>query len=553
MVLLPMALALSGQAAPPAIDAQRMSEITRVLASDDFQGRSMGTPGEEKTVAYLIEQFKAAGLEPGGENGGWTQAVPLIRTKLQAPRVSLSQGGAAIPLRFPEDIYLSTTRAVDQARIANAPIVFVGYGSSAPERGWDDYKGADLTGKIALFLVNDNDFEAAAGEPVAGKFNAKAMTYYGRWTYKFEEVARRGAIGALIVHETEGAGYGWNVVQSAMGENFNIVLPPGARQPVLLQGWIQRAAGEALLKREGLDYETLKRQARTAAFRPIPLKATLSAEAGVDLTRIMSKNVIGKLTGSAYPDETVSYGGHWDAYGVGAPDAQGRTIRPGAADDGLGTAAMIEIARKFAAGPRPQRTLVFASWTAEERGLLGSEYYAQHPIYPHEKMAANLTLDTLQWAGPTRDTLLIGKGQSELERYLEEGARAQGRYVTVEGNPERGLFYRADHFTLAKRGVPVLLSMALAGPYDLQSGGREAGKRWLDAFTASCYHQTCDAWAPTWNLGGAVQETELYYEIGKRIANSRVWPAWNAGSEFKKVRDESTGARGAAPDKGERG
>ena len=223
------------------------------------------------------------------------------------------------------------------------------------------------------------------------------------------------------------------------------------------------------------------------------------------------------------------------------------TVRPGAADDALGLAAMIEIARKFATGLRPERSLVFAAWTAEERGLLGSEYYAQNPLYPHAKMAANLTLDTLQWAGPTRDTLLIGQGQSELERYLAEGAAAQGRTVTPEGRPERGLFYRADHFTLAKRGVPVLLSMALAGAYDMQDGGRAAGERWLESFTGTCYHQTCDAWAPDWNLGGAVQEAELYYAIGARLANSREWPRWNRQSEFWKVREDSAAERGQAP------
>jgi len=534
-----------------------MSEITRVLASDAFEGRSMGTAGEEKTVAYLIEQFQAAGMEPGGENGGWTQTVPMIRTKLQTPRLTVRQGSTTTPLRFPQDIYLSTVRDTAEARIADAPIVFVGYGAYAPERGWDDYKGVDLKGKIALFLVNDPDFEAVAGEPVAGKFGGKTMTYYGRWTYKFEEAARRGAVGAIIIHETEGAGYGWNVVESAGGENFNIRLPAGAQQPVLLQGWLQQAAGEAMLKRAGYDYASLKRQARSERFRPIALPARFSATAGVELARITSRNVIGKLTGSRYPNETVSYGGHWDAYGVGAPDAQGRTVRPGAADDALGLAAMIEIARLFAAGPRPERTLVFAAWTAEERGLLGSEYYAQHPLYPHETMAANLTLDTLQWAGPTRDTLLIGQGQSELERYLEEGARAQGRTVTPEGRPERGLFYRADHFTLARRGVPVLLSMALAGAYDLQEGGRAAGERWLDAFTSQCYHQTCDAWSPSWDLRGAAQEAELYYAIGARLANSREWPRWSAGSEFRKVREESESARGGgaapAPGAGERG
>jgi Zn-dependent M28 family amino/carboxypeptidase len=551
----PTAVLAQGQAATPlpstsppprapSVNLERMSEITRVLASDDFQGRSMGTAGEDKTIAYLIEQFRSAGLEPGGENGGWTQTVPLIRTKLQSPQVSVRQGSTATQLGFPQDIYLSTVRDTPRVSITNAPIVFVGYGVHAPERGWDDFKGVDLKGKVALILVNDPDFEAAAGEAVAGKFGGKTMTYYGRWTYKFDEAARRGAIGAIIVHETEGAGYGWKVVESAAGENFNVVLPAGAQQPVLVQGWIQQAAAEAMLTRSGHDYAALKRQARMAAFRPFELKSRFSATAGVELARITSRNVLGKLTGSRFPNETVSYGGHWDAYGVGAPDAQGRTVRPGAADDALGLAAMIEIARLFAGRPRADRTLVFAAWTAEERGLLGSEYYAQNPLYPHETMAANLTLDTLQWAGPTRDTLVIGRGQSELERYLEEGASAQGRYVTPEGRPERGLFYRADHFTLAKRGVPVLLSMALAGAYDLQSGGRPAGERWLDAFTTNCYHQTCDMWSPEWDLRGAAQEAELYYGIGARLANSREWPQWNAGSEFKKVRDQSTRARG---------
>ena len=536
--------------AAPSISTERMSEIARVLASDPFAGRSMGTAGEAKTVAYLIEQFQAAGLEPAGEHGGWTQTVPMIRTRLQAPaQFSVRQGGDTVALRFPDDIYLSTVRDTDQARIANAPIVFVGYGVKAPERGWDDFKGVDLHGKVALILVNDPDFEAAAGEPVAGKFSGPTMTYYGRWTYKYEEAARRGAIAALIVHETEGAGYGWNVVQSAAGENYNIVLPPGAQQPVLLQGWIQRPAAEALLKRAGQDYETLKRQARRAAFQPIELPTTFSAEASVELSRITSRNVLGKLTGSRYPNETLSYGGHWDAYGVGAPDAQGRTIRPGGSDDALGLAAMIEVARKFAAGPRPQRTLLFAAWTGEERGLLGSEYYAQHPLYPHETTAANLTFDTLQWAGPVKDVVLIGKGQSEMERYLEDAARAQGRTVTPENHPERGLFYRADHFSLAKRGVPVLLDMALAGAYDLQDGGRAAGERWLSEFTAKCYHQTCDAWSPNWDLRGAAQEAELFYAIGARLANSREWPQWNAGSEFKKARDAGAAARGG----GERG
>jgi len=553
-----LSLALVAAAPPPAaphVDMQRMSEVTRVLASDAFQGRAPGTPGEDKTIPYLVEQFKAAGLEPAGENGGWTQTVPMIHTQLKAPvNVSVTQAGQTLPLKFPDDIYLGTVRPVDRVRIANAPMVFVGYGVTAPERGWDDFKGVDLHGKVAVMLVNDPDFEAAAGEPVAGKFGGKTMTYYGRWTYKYEEAARRGAIAALVVHETDAAGYPWTVVKSPAGENYAIALPADSPQPVLLQGWIQRDTAAALLKRAGYDYETVKREARTAAFKPIDLKANFSADIPVTLARIASHNVLGKLTGSKYPNETVSFGGHWDAYGIGPADAQGRTIRPGAADDALGLAAMLEDARLFAAGPRPERTLVFAAWTAEERGLLGSEYYAQHPLFPMETMVANLTFDTLQWNGPVKDAVLVGRGQSgDMERIFADAAKAQGRYVTDENHPERGLFYRADHFSFAKRGVPVLLDMALAGAYDMVDGGRPAGERWLDAFTSKCYHQTCDAWSPGWNLRGAAQEAELFYAIGNRLANSREWPKWNASSEFAKVRAQSAAARGQSAGKGERG
>ena len=529
---------------PSHVDMSNMSRITQVLASDEFQGRAPGTPGEAKTVAYLIEQFRGAGMQPGGENGGWTQDVPMIRTQLQTPiDVSVKQAGKTVKLDDPNDIYLGTVRAVEEVRIANAPMVFVGYGVNAPERGWDDFKGVDLKGKVAVFLVNDPDFEAAQGEAVAGKFGGKTMTYYGRWTYKYEEAARRGAIAALVVHETDAAGYPWTVVKSPAGEGYNIVLGPDTRQPVLLQGWIQRGVAEALLKRAGKDYETVKREARTAAFKPIDLGALLSTNAKVALERITSRNVIGKIPGSQYPNETVSYGGHWDAYGIGPADAQGRTIRPGAADDALGLAAMIEVARLFSQGPPPERTLVFAAWTGEERGLLGSQYYSQHPIYAPETMAANLTFDTLQWAGPVKDVVLIGKGQSQMEDVLAQEAAKQGRYVTLEGHPERGLFYRADHFSFAKRGVPVLLDMALAGAYDMVEGGRPAGEKWLSDFTSNCYHQPCDAWSPSWDLRGAAQEADLFFAIGKRLANSREWPQWNPTSEFAKVRQESASAR----------
>ena len=526
------------------IDPARMSELTRVLASDAFEGRAPGTAGEARTVAWLSEQFRSLGLEPAGENGGWTQRVPLIRTHVPASaELAVASHGERLSLQSPRDIYLSSVRNTEQARIAAAPMVFVGYGVSAPERGWDDFKGVDLRGKVAVFLVNDPDFAAQPGDPAAGRFGNRAMTYYGRWTYKFEEAARRGAIAALVIHETEGAGYGWNTVQAPAGENYNVVLGPDAPQPVLLQGWIQRDVAAGLFRRAGLDFETVKRQARTPDFRPIDLGATFSVDLPVTVERVESHNVLARLRGSSRPDETIIFGGHWDAYGVGPPDAAGDRIRNGAADDANGLAAILEIARAFSEGPRPQRSLVFAAWTAEERGLLGSEYYAAHPLFPLETTVANITLDTLQPVGPSRDVILIGQGQSSLEDDLARMAAAQGRRVTPDARPERGLFYRADHFPLAKRGVPVLLLMALGGGPDLVEGGREAGDRWVSEFTARCYHQTCDEWQPSWDLRGAAQDAALAWRIGRLFAFSTAWPQWRPESEFRSVRERSDAQR----------
>ncbi|WP_284734771.1 M28 family metallopeptidase [Sphingosinicella terrae] len=526
------------------IDPERLSQLTRAFAADELQGRAPGTEGERRTIEWLSGQFAALGLEPGGENGGWTQRVPLIRTQVQSPAsFSVRSHGETLTLQSPSDIYVSTVRAAERARIEAAPMVFVGYGVSAPERQWDDFKDADLTGKVAVFLVNDPDFEAQPGDPVAGRFGGQAMTYYGRWAYKFEEAARRGAIAALVVHETEAAGYGWNTVEAPAGENYNVVLPPDARQPVLLQGWIQWDAAADLLRRAGQDLAAVKRQARTAAFRPIDLGATLSADLPVTVEAVESHNVIARLPGASRPDETIVYGVHWDAYGIGPADARGDRIRNGAHDDALGTAAMLEVARAFREGPPPERSIVFAAWTAEERGLLGSEYYARNPLYPLETTVANITLDTLQSAGPARDVILIGEGQSEMEDWLARMAASQGRRVTPDSHPERGLFYRADHFSLAKRGVPVLLLMALGGGADLVQGGREAGDAWVTRFTADCYHQPCDDWSADWDLRGAAQDGSLAYRIGRELAFTDVWPGWREASEFRAVRERSAERR----------
>ncbi len=534
---LAVATLLAASPAAAQVSPERLSADVKTLASDAFEGRAPGTPGETKTIAWLIAQFKAMKAQPGGPNGSWTQPVPLVHTRMgsgtvRAGDTALAQG---------RDVYLSTVRGIDRVAVANAPMVFVGYGVSAPERGWDDFKGLDLKGKVAVFLVNDPDFEAVAGDDAKGKFGDRRMTYYGRWTYKYEEAARRGAVGALIVHDTAGAGYGWNTVTAPAGENYDIVRKdPESR--VMLQGWLEGGAATRLFAASGLDLAALRKAARRSDFRPVALKQAFTTDLPVKHDTAVSQNVLAKLSGTKHADEVVMFGAHWDAYGIGAPDAQGRTIRPGANDDGLGVAGVLELARNFAKAPRTDRSLVFALWSGEERGLLGSETYAVNPVYPAAKTVANLTLDILETAGPAKDVMLVGAGQNSLEDMLGDAAKAQGRVVTPEALPERGLFYRADHFSVARRGVPTLLLMAISGAPDLVKGGRTAGQAWLDGYM-KCYHQTCDAWGADWDLRGAAQDVDLFKTIGTKLANSRLWPEWRDGSEFKSVRAETAGER----------
>ncbi len=536
-----LAVAVTAIAAPAlaqqTVSPERLSADVKTLASDAFEGRAPGTAGETKTIDWLVAQFKAMKLAPGGPDGSWTQAVPLVHTRMGTGTVT----AGAQTLTQSRDVYLSTVRGVDRVAIASAPMVFVGYGVTAPERGWDDFKGLDLKGKVAVFLVNDPDFEATAGDDAKGRFGDRRMTYYGRWTYKFEEAARRGAVAALIVHDTAGAGYGWDTVKAPAGENYDIVRSdPTSR--VLLQGWIEGAAAIRLFAESGQDLAALRKAARRSDFRPVVLKQAFSVDLPVRHDTAESRNVLAKLPGKTRPDEVVMFGAHWDAYGIGAPDAQGRTIRPGANDDALGVAGVLELARTFAKRPRTDRSLVFALWSGEERGLLGSETYAVDPVYLAAKTVANLTLDILQTAGPARDVLLVGAGQNSLEDMLGDAAKAQGRVVTPEALPERGLFYRADHFAVARRGVPTLLLMAISGASDLVTGGRPAGQAWLDGYM-KCYHQTCDAWSKDWDLRGAAQDVALFQTIGTTLANGRAWPEWREGSEFKAIRAESAGER----------
>lgn len=534
--LLPLiSIALTGAAPANPISPERLSADTKVLASDAFEGRSPGTNGEKKTIEWLVAQLKAIGLEPAGPGGSWTQEVPLVRTQLGGGQFRAGDS----TLNFGQDIYASTLQPVDRVAVEDAPMVFVGYGVSAPERGWDDFKGVDLKGKVAVMLVNDPDFEAGPGDGSANKFGGRRMTYYGRWTYKYEEAAKRGAAAALIVHDTPGAGYGWDTVNAPHGENYDIA---GAAGRLKLQGWLHGDAAKRLFASSGLDIEALRKASRQPDFKPVELKQRFSADVPVTVGRVLSHNVLAQLKGAKVPGEYVMFGAHWDAYGVGAPDARGRTIRPGANDDGIGVAGLLEIARAFKQGPRPDRSILFGFWTAEERGLLGSEAYALKPVVPPAKVAANITLDILNTAGPSRDVMLVGQGQNSLEVDLRRAAASQGRTVTPEALPERGLFYRADHFPMAKRGVPTILLMAISGAPDLVEGGREAGTAWLDGYM-KCYHQTCDEWTPDLSFASVAADVGLAYDVGRSVSRADVWPTWNPDSEFRSVREESRKGR----------
>jgi Predicted aminopeptidases len=527
------------------ISAERISEITRELASDPYAGRAPGGPGEQRTIDYLVSQFKALGLEPAGDNGTFVQDVQLYRFQTEANGAySLKAPGLSKTLRTQTDLRIETQRPVERVQIKDAPLVFVGYGVSAPERGWDDFKGVDLKGKIAVILINDPDFEAQPGEAVAGKFGGQAATYYARWTYKYEEAVRQGALGALIVHETAGAAYPWSTVIAGGGESYDVVREDPAAARLLLQGWMQRDLAVELFRASGLDFEAEKARARTAAFTPVELKgATFSADYRNTVEKLTSRNVVGAIRGTKYPDETVMYSTHWDAYGIGEPDAEGAVIRPGALDSATGVAGVIETARAFKAGPAPERTLLFGLWTGEERGLLGSEYFAETSPYAAGKMVASIAYDTLHPLGPTRDVVLIGSGQNQLEDRLKAAAARYGRTVTPDPRPERALNFRADHFSFGRRGVPTLLLMALAGGPDVVDGGRAKGDKWVEDFTARCYHQTCDRWESWHDYRGAAADVNLAFEIGRDLANARDWPDWNPGSELQPIRAKTAAER----------
>ncbi len=544
--LVPAAVADLALAAAPVggIDAARMTAHVREIASDAYEGRGPATAGETKTLAYLIRQYASYGLQPGGDLGkdgkrAWTQDVPLGRFEIAGPvQASFSAGGQVQAVTQGNEVAIRAPMTnVDGVDIKDAPVVFAGYGVTAPERRWDDFKGMDVKGKVILVLVNDPDFETGVGD-----FGGKAMTYYGRWTYKYEEAARRGALGVFVIHETAPASYGWATVKNSnTNAQFDIVRDKPSAAHALIEAWIQRDETVALLKQAGLDFETLKKEAQTRAFQPVALKGvTFSAAFKVDHAVIVSHNVVAREVGAKRPDETVIYSAHWDHLGVGQPDAKGDRIYNGARDNASGTADLLELARAYAKAPRTDRSVVFLSVTAEEKGLLGSEYYGAHPLYPLAKTVADINMDMLGIWGQAHDMSTSGSGQTTLQDDLTGYLKAENRAYSPDARPEAGSFFRSDHFSFAQVGVPAI---SIKSGEDLVKGGREAGRAAEAAFTRDRYHQPADEWSADWDLSGQVQDIELVYRMGRDLADSDRWPGWYASSEFKPIRDRTASER----------
>ena len=527
------------QETAPNIDAARMNESVRVLASDDFEGRAPASAGEEKTVAWLVEQFKAAGAEGGGPDGAFVQVAHLSRTRQDGPAtVVATVGGKTISLERGPDVLVSSDRPTNHITVTDAPVVFVGYGATAPERQWDDFKNMDVRGKVIVVLVNDADFE----EPALNTFGGEAMTYYGRWTYKYEEAARQGAAGVLIVHETKPASYGWTTVANSWsGPQFDIVRQNPSAERVPMEAWIQRDVAVELFQRAGLDFEQEKIKARSRDFQPVELKgATIDARFDVKTDQIVTHNVLAKLEGTTHPDETILYTGHWDHIGMGEPDASGDRIFNGAVDNASGTAGLLELARHWSAGKRPERTIVMISFTAEESGLLGSEFYAANPLYPLETTVAGFNLDAMGVLGRMSKLGVTGYGHSELDERVIPLAAAQGRGFEGNAGVGAGIYFRSDHFPLAKRGVPMAYLSSTGDYIDEPIAPRLAAAA---EYGAKRYHQAADEWEPTWDYRGMIQDLEVVYATGQALANSRDWPQWKAGSEFGPARATSADQR----------
>jgi Zn-dependent M28 family amino/carboxypeptidase len=518
-----------GRMQAPAISAEEYARHIATLSADEFEGRKPGTAGERKTVEYLVAEFKKLGLEPGNGDS-FLQQVPIV--EITAGSDARLQLGSA-ELKYMQDMVIWTKRLVPEISVADSPLVFVGHGVVAPELGWNDYAGVDMRGKTAVILINDPGF--ATND--ANLFRGRAMTYYGRWTYKFEEAMRQGAAGALIIHDDVPAAYPWDTVQNSWsGPQLDTVAADGNASRAAIEGWITRAAGDALLRQNGLSYEQMLQAASRPGFKPIELAQRASGSLRNAIRRSVSPNVIARLPGSKHPDEYVFYMAHWDHLGR-AFGRSGDTIFNGALDNATGTAGLLTIAKAYSEmRQRPERSIVFLAVTLEESGLLGSAYYVANPVYPLNRTVAAFNMDAITWGGPTKDVTVVGYGASELEDYLLRAARRQDRVVMPEPTPENGFFFRSDHFNFAKVGVPALY-------IKLGVEDREKGAEWAKArnaeFTLKDYHKPSDEFRPGTDLRGGLEDITLLYDIGRTLANERRFPQWYRQSEFRAARDRS--------------
>ncbi len=520
----------SGENATNVIDTADLDRHLTALASDEFLGRKPFTEGETKTLAYLESELKKLGLEPGN-NGSYYQDVPLVEITPTPDSVMQVKGkNGSFNLKLRDDYVLYTQREQADIQIKNAELVFCGYGVIAPEVGWNDYAGTDMKGKIAVVLVNDPDF----GGGDSTLFKGNTMTYFGRWTYKFEEAARQGAEGVLIIHETRAAGYPWLVPQGSLTPRLTLQTQNKGMNSTAIQGWMTLTAAAQLLKAANLKGDDLFAKAKQKGFKPIPMGLTVSTGLKNTFKTSNSKNVVAMLRGTERPDETIIYSTHWDHLGVGAV-MDGDSIYNGAVDNASGTAAQLAIAKAFTQlKEKPERSVVFLFVTAEEQGLLGSEFYSKKPIFPINKTVANINMDALNPNGRMKDLTVVGSGQSDLEDYAKAEAEKQGRYVQPEQEPEKGFYFRSDHFNFAKVGIPALYA---SGQYDHWDKGKEYGKAKSEEFEANSYHQPSDEYnAEAWDWSGIAQDATLFYNIGLKLSNESTFPDWKVGSEFKGIR-----------------
>jgi Zn-dependent M28 family amino/carboxypeptidase len=525
---------------PPAqISQSTLTTLTQILSSDAYEGRAPTTAGEEKTVKLLADRFRQAGLQPGNK-GSWYQNVPLVETVATPTPLRVTGGRQPLTFNYRTDMVANSYQVQPRISLDDSEVVFVGYGINAPERGWNDYAGVDVRGKTVIILINDPDYETPE---LKGTFNGRAMTYYGRWTYKYEEAARQGAAAAFIVHDTVPAAYPWGVVTSSWtGPQYNMDDPNNHMDQSEIIGWLTGDAASRLMASAGRDLATLTAAAKRPGFRAVPLGLRASVSLTNKIKRQASKNVIGILPGSARPNEYVIYTAHWDHLGRCDPDPNGDDICNGALDNATGTAGLVALAEAHARGGPADRSIIFLAVTAEESGLLGSRYYGENPIYPLAQTVGGINMDGLNIIGNTRDLVVVGMGKSELEDFFKRAAADMRLTVKNEPTPEKGFYYRSDHFSLAKFGVPMLY--AESGE-DLVNGGTAAGRAAAEDYTTNRYHKPGDEYDPNWDWSGAIRDLQIYYRIGRELAESDAWPNWYPGDEFRGIRDRSrAGARG---------